>query len=105
MAKTILKLTYQHSKNLACFVSIYKSILLVIKKLRGQAGHYDTFFAGLIGGYIMFGSDNPVNNQIVLYLFSRISTGMARLAVKKGLVPSPEYSFSAFAAVTWGIFD
>ena len=58
--------------------------------------------AGIIGGYLIFGSDNPVNQQIILYLFSRISTGMAKLAVKKGYVNAPEWSFSAFAAMTWG---
>ena len=30
-------------------------------------------------------------------------TGLARLANKKGLVPAPDYTFSAFAAVTWGV--
>jgi peroxisomal membrane protein 4 len=38
-----------------------------------------------------------------LYLFSRISTGLAKLAVKKNYVHSPDKSFSIFAAVTWGI--
>ncbi|KAJ3257188.1 Peroxisomal membrane protein 4 [Boothiomyces macroporosus] len=103
MAKQILQLTYQHSKNLAFFVTIYKSLLLIQRKIKGKEHNPDSFIAGLIGGYIIFGSDNAVNQQIVLYLFSRISTGLARLAHMKGLVPAPDYSFSAFAAVTWGV--
>lgn len=30
-------------------------------------------------------------------------TGLAKLAVKKEYVSAPKYSFSAFAAITWGI--
>ena len=106
MAKTILNLTYQHSRNLAFFVTIYKSLLLVQRKLRGEEHSVDSFLAGLIGGYIIFGTDNAVNNQIVLYLFSRVTTALARLAVKKGIVrdPDSDYTFSIFSAVIWGNF-
>ena len=104
MAKTILNLTYQHSRNLAFFVTIYKSLLLVQRKLRGEEHHIDSFIAGIIGGYMIFGTDNAVNNQIVLYLFSRVSTALARLAVKQGIIRDPEsdYTFSVFSAVVWG---
>jgi peroxisomal membrane protein 4 len=78
-------------------------LLLAQRKIKGFEHSSDSFIAGIIGGYIIFGTDNAVNQQIVLYLFSRISTGLAKLAVKKGVLPSPDYSFSAFAAVTWGI--
>ena len=100
--KTILKLTYQHSRNLAFFVTIYKSLLLAQKKLKGYEHHTDSLIAGVIGGYLIFGENNPVNNQIVLYLFSRIMTGLAYLAVKKQIVPQPKYSFPVFAATVWG---
>jgi peroxisomal membrane protein 4 len=106
MAKSILNLTYQHSRNLAFFVTIYKSLLLLQRKVRGDVEHSaDSFIAGLIGGYMIFGTDNAVNNQIVLYLFSRVSTALARLAVKKGIIkdPNSDYTFSIFSAVIWGI--
>jgi peroxisomal membrane protein 4 len=64
MAKTILKLTYQHSRNLAFFVTIYKSLLLVQRKVKGFEHQSDSFIAGIIGGYIIFGTDNAVNQQV-----------------------------------------
>ena len=107
MAKSILQLTYQHSRNLAFFVTIYKSLLLFQRKVRGKEHSADAFVAGLIGGYLIFGTDNAVNNQIVLYLFSRVSTALARLAVKKGIIkdPNSDYTFSVFSAVIWGQFS
>ena len=107
MAKSILQLTYQHSRNLAFFVTIYKSLLLLQRKVRGEERSADAFVAGLIGGYLIFGTDNAVNNQIVLYLFSRVSTALARLAVKKGIIkdPNSDYTFSVFSAVIWGQFS
>ncbi|KAI8915882.1 Tim17/Tim22/Tim23/Pmp24 family-domain-containing protein [Gorgonomyces haynaldii] len=103
MARTILKATYQHARNLATFVPIYKALLLGLKKLKGKEDNLDSFVAGVIGGYLVFGTDNPVNNQIVLYLFSRISVGLARLLVKRNVIPAPSYSFPLFSAITWGI--
>ena len=124
MMKNILKLTFIHSKkyvqlyvkfisltititisSLALFVTIYKSLLIIQRKIKGKENHFDSFIAGIIGGYIIFGNDNPVNQQIVLYLFSRISTGLAKLAVKKGYITAHDNSFSIFAAITWGNYD
>jgi peroxisomal membrane protein 4 len=102
MTKSILKATWQHSRNLGVFVPIYKSILLILKQFK-QEHPMDSFLAGLVGGWIVFGEDTPINQQIVMYLFSRVSIGIARLAVDNGLY-APEKSFSIFAAVTWGSF-
>eukprot|EP00842_Homolaphlyctis_polyrhiza_P005030 jgi/Hompol1/5528/HPOL_004500-RA len=103
MARQILKLTYQHSRNLAYFVTIYKTLMLLQARVKGFEHNADSLIAGIIGGYLVFGENTPVNNQIVLYLFSRISVGLAQLAVKRGIVPQPKHAFPVFAAVTWGI--
>lgn len=100
----VLKMTYQHSRNLAMFVPIYKSVLYLLSRLKGKENSIDSFLAGLIGGYLVFGEDSTVNNQIVLYLFSRIAVGLAKLAVKKQVIVAPSYSFPLFSAVTWGLF-
>lgn len=97
-------MTYQHSRNLAMFVPIYKSVLYLLSRLKGKENSIDSFLAGLIGGYLVFGEDSTVNNQIVLYLFSRIAVGLAKLAVKKQVIVAPSYSFPLFSAVTWGLF-
>ncbi|KAJ3220264.1 Peroxisomal membrane protein 4 [Dinochytrium kinnereticum] len=99
----IFKATYQHSRNLALFVTIYKSLMAALRHLKGKEDDADAFVAGLVGGYIIFGKDNNINQQIVLYLFSRIMMGIAKLSVKKGVIPQPPHAFPIFAAVVWGI--
>jgi peroxisomal membrane protein 4 len=64
MARNILDLTYQHSRNLAFFVTIYKSLLYTARKLRGYEHNLDALVAGAIGGYIIFGKDTSVNQQV-----------------------------------------
>ncbi|GAA5964385.1 hypothetical protein JCM3765_006398 [Sporobolomyces pararoseus] len=71
----VYKATKQHSLNLAKFVAIYKTCLLLQKTLAGgKQRSLDTFFAGLIGGWCVFGERNAVNEQIVLYVVSRVIT-------------------------------
>jgi peroxisomal membrane protein 4 len=62
--KFICQATFQHSKNLAFFVTIYKSLLLLQKKFKGKEGKMDALIAGIFGGYIVFGEDNAINQQV-----------------------------------------
>jgi peroxisomal membrane protein 4 len=82
-------------------------------------GPYDTFFAGLLGGYLVFGRRSPrtgrissVNQQIVIYVFARVMLALARMAVQPsaGIVQSKELSdkikhkaWPIFAAMSWGM--
>ncbi|PPQ97167.1 hypothetical protein CVT26_000430 [Gymnopilus dilepis] len=116
-ARMIYRATRQHAFNLAKFVSIYKTILLIQKKLNnGKERNADTFIAGLIGGYFVFGDRNAVNEQIVLYVVSRVvasfipratspynTTPQSALAGSpvKPIPPDSRY-FTIFAAVSWG---
>ncbi|KAK9332532.1 Tim17/Tim22/Tim23/Pmp24 family-domain-containing protein [Lipomyces starkeyi] len=106
----IIKATREHARNLATFVFIYKSTLYVLKSTNGKAQDIDTFIAGLLGGYVVFGrgGKSSVNQQIVLYVFSRVVLGLAKLTVKKKLIPSLHEDvgnkvWPAFAAVCWGL--
>lgn len=63
--QNIFRATKQHSMNLCKFVSIYKTLLLIQKKLNGgKPRSIDTFLAGLIGGWWVFGERNAVNEQV-----------------------------------------
>jgi hypothetical protein len=63
--KVILRASKQHATNLAKFVAIYKSLLLLQRKLNGGKGRpHDSFFAGLLGGYFVFGERNAINEQV-----------------------------------------
>ncbi|KAI9228584.1 MAG: peroxisomal membrane protein 4-like protein [Piptocephalis tieghemiana] len=101
-ARIIFKATKTHSRNLAFFVTIYKSLMLLQKHLAGDKElSFHSFLAGLIGGYLVFGEDNSINQQMILYLFSRVMVGLVKIPVKHGALPNPKASFSIFAALTW----
>ena len=64
---------------------------------------------GFIGGYTAFGDSKgisgSVNNQLVLYLFSRSVTGLIQSAANRGLIPSNASTqsptgFRVFAGIT-----
>ncbi|KAL9715768.1 hypothetical protein Ac2012v2_000210, partial [Leucoagaricus gongylophorus] len=109
--------TKQHAFNLAKFVTLYKVFLLIQKKANnGKPRESDTFIAGLLGGYLVFGERNAVNEQIVLYVVSRVvsafiprasspyntspQSSLASSTVKP--VPPDSRYFSLFAALAWG---
>ncbi|KAF5313232.1 hypothetical protein D9619_003356 [Psilocybe cf. subviscida] len=115
--RTIYRATKQHALNLAKFVSLYKTILLFQRKLNGgKERSADTFVAGLIGGYFIFSDRNAVNEQIVLYVVSRVVASFIPRASSpynasaqsvlsgpgtKPLPPDSRY-FTVFAALSWG---
>ncbi|KAJ2484965.1 hypothetical protein EV174_002050 [Coemansia sp. RSA 2320] len=103
-AMAILKATRAHAQGLAFFVAIYKLLLLVQQRLSttGKSTDLHTFVAGAIGGYLVFGEQTNVNQQITLYLFSRIAMGLANTALKAANVAAPPQSFAIFAAICWG---
>ncbi|KAJ7630620.1 Tim17/Tim22/Tim23/Pmp24 family-domain-containing protein [Roridomyces roridus] len=114
-ARVIFRATKQHAFNLAKFVALYKSFLLLQKKANGgKERSMDTFVAGLLGGYIVFGERTAINEQIVLYVVSRVlasfipratqpysSSAPAAPGVVKPMPPDSRY-FTLFAAMSWG---
>jgi peroxisomal membrane protein 4 len=85
--RLVLRATRQHARNLASFAVVYKSSMLVLRMLNpirpGKEGPYDTFFAGLLGGYTVFGRrQGSVNQQIVIYVFARVMLALARLSIE-----------------------
>lgn len=106
--KHILKSTKQHAKSLGLFVFLYKTILVLLKhaaKLTGTTARrsdlssvksdvignknpFDAFIAGLVAGYVVFGRPsksaglNSINQQMVLYVFSRVILGFANVALR-----------------------
>ena len=62
--KFILNAAKQHAQNLGTFVFIYKSLMLIQKRLDSRELSHHAFFAGLIGGYYVFGEYNNINYQV-----------------------------------------
>ncbi|KAI8336765.1 peroxisomal membrane protein 4 [Chlamydoabsidia padenii] len=99
----IFKATKQHAKNLGTFATIYKTLMYLQKKLNGdKEADYHAFVAGLVGGYYVFGENNNINQQIVLYLFSRVVMALVKLPVKREILDAPQHTYPIFAAVIWG---
>ncbi|KAL2263390.1 hypothetical protein VTK26DRAFT_7029 [Humicola hyalothermophila] len=90
----IFRATRTHARNLAKFATIYKATCLLLKHFGatpGKEGPYDSFIAGLLGGYLVFGQRSKrsgkvssVSQQIVIYVFARVVLALARLAVRPG---------------------
>ncbi|RDB29005.1 Peroxisomal membrane protein 4 [Hypsizygus marmoreus] len=115
--RVIYRATKQHAFNLAKFVTLYKTFLLIQRKANGgKERNVDTFIAGLLGGYIVFGDRNAVNEQIVLYVVSRVVASFIPRASKpystsahsgaagsvvRPIPPDSRY-FTLFAALSWG---
>jgi peroxisomal membrane protein 4 len=145
----VLRATRHHASNLARFATIYKLGMLALKYygptpgkegqfiprarlptmlvlrvnmlMQSAIGPYDSFFAGLVGGYFVFGGRSrrtgkisSVNQQIVIYIFARVALALARLLVKPGtgfsLVSAEPlrskinyYAWPAFASLSWAM--
>jgi peroxisomal membrane protein 4 len=116
----VFKATRKHALNLARFATIYKLSMIALRNMGatpGKEGPYDTFFAGLLGGYLIFGQRNPktgkisnISQQIVIYVFARVVLAIAKLSVRPdmGIIKDPVLSKSighnawpVFAAVSW----
>ncbi|KAL7415979.1 peroxisomal membrane protein 4 [Mrakia frigida] len=118
-ATFVLKATKSHALNLMKFVTAYKTLMLLQRKVNGgKERSLDTFVAGALGGYMTFGERTAVNEQIVLYVASRVLASFLpraspvppRPSVASGQpagpirpVPPAAVPFSLFASVAWGM--
>jgi hypothetical protein len=65
-ATFVLTATRQHAFNLGKFVFIYKTLLLLQRRLdaNGKERDFHAFVAGWLGGYLVFGEYNNINYQV-----------------------------------------
>jgi peroxisomal membrane protein 4 len=73
--KAIFKNAWEHGKKLGTFVFFYKITCLLLAKVWGKRP-LNSFIAGFIVGGLVFGKKTPINYQITLYLFSRITIAL-----------------------------
>ncbi|OWZ21165.1 Cell division protein kinase [Phytophthora megakarya] len=114
----VVRLTFEHSKNLALFVGVYKAVLALLRVHQHEAlkqhvvadvgkpgAHWHAAVAGGIGGYLVWGRYSGVNFQIVLYLISRVLISVVRVLAAKGYQPLAQYHFKhvypLLATVVW----
>lgn len=68
--KSIAQATYTHSRNLAYFVFTYKGLMALQSRLQGKKIPFHSFFAACIGGWLVFGENNPINSQVNAFVES-----------------------------------
>ncbi|XP_005096719.1 peroxisomal membrane protein 4 [Aplysia californica] len=101
--RAILEATYTHSRNLAIFVFAYKGLTSTLSWGESKSHQLHAFLSAFCAGFVIFGKYNKVNEQMNLYLLSRVVYGVAKLLVSKGIVPQPKADlFPWFAAILWG---
>jgi peroxisomal membrane protein 4 len=119
-----VSLTVEHASSLAKFAAIYKTLLFAFKLLRrslSSSSHHrkndphssvvvgqpqqswDAALAGAIGGYYCWGRYSAVNQQLLLYLSSRVLLGVwKKLAGNNTTTRIMMIPYPMVAAMIWG---
>jgi peroxisomal membrane protein 4 len=116
----IAGMTWEHSKNLAVFVGLYKMALAMARLARLGFGdklpgtrmgfpsvEFDSFLAGGMVGHFVWGRSGKfgINQQIVFYLTPRVLSGLAKVLSEKGYPVFKNWSFEQvypyWASLTW----
>ena len=69
---SVIRLTYEHARNLGLFVFFYKLFVCALNRLRGQNSKFHKLIVGALFGAIFWGKNTNVNMQMNLYLLSRV---------------------------------
>ena len=96
----ILENTFQHGFRLSCFVTLYKSVVMILKRIFGKQQPWHFFVAGGICGFIIFRSKNPINQQLIFYLLSRDIVGVSQSLQNKRIFPSISF-FPILGIMCW----
>lgn len=97
--RMILKMTAEHSLRLGAFVFVYKTVQMLLRKLEGRTSALHNFIAGVLGSFVInFDGDTPVNQQITLYIISRVILGGGKSMQKRGYLP--QFNLFKFISVT-----
>jgi peroxisomal membrane protein 4 len=126
--------SFEHGRNLAVFAASYKLVLLLLRASKEAAGAvveattggwgtgglpspspaastgkaasgWHAAVAGAVGAYLVWRKPSAVNQQICLYLLSRVLMAVCRVLSAKGVAPfslvSYDQVFPAMAVGTW----
>ncbi|OMJ14002.1 Peroxisomal membrane protein 4 [Smittium culicis] len=99
---SILKATREHSLKLGTYAAIYKTLLVLLRRLDFMSEGMNTFVSGFVGGYLIFGKNDSINHQLALYLFSRTVTAILKKGWSASKLSVPDNAFAIFSALCWG---
>ncbi len=99
---SILKLTWEHARNLGSFVFMYKSLVCLLRNLFHSRSLVFNFIAGFFCSYFFLSKENtPVNMQIMLYLLSRNILAISNMISDNYL--GSYNGFTLTSMTVWGI--
>ncbi|VDB99368.1 unnamed protein product [Peniophora sp. CBMAI 1063] len=118
--RSVLKQTWTHATGLTKYVIVYKTLVVLLKKMNGGRNQrFDTFFSGLVAGYFTLGERTTINEHILLHGLGRVVVAVMPRAPTPRTPPSSPISpnapplvrplppnaqwFAAFTAVTSGL--
>lgn len=106
LSQWVVQLTTEHALSLASFVSFYRASKQAIKLLipddsMSMVPQATSLFLGAIGGVWIFGDDrSTVSQQIVLYLTSRVISGLIKRHTGN---QNASKTFKVNAALAWAL--
>ena len=97
----LYKAAKEHGLNLGAFVFLFKLARCQLQNRFGMTKSLASFIAGGVCGAVVWGRERTaINYQVVLYLLSRITTGIVHHEVNKGNLPDRP-AFKLLAALVW----
>eukprot|EP00667_Euglena_gracilis_P017680 EG_transcript_18667 len=99
----VVDATKSHAVRLGTHVAIVKATLVLLSVLQGGPTPRQALVGGFIGGWIVWGDESPLAEQVNLYLMSRVLLGLVRLLQKQAGHSTPPHSFRLFAAIVWAL--
>ena len=85
--KRIVKLTLEHGLRIGVFVLVYKTVLTVLKRVRGKQVPFHSFISGAIGAVALnYGGETAINQQITFYILSRVVIAGIKIMQEKGFL-------------------
>lgn len=99
---SILRMTWEHSRNLGVFVLVYKSLVCILRHLFKSRTPIFNFIAGFISAYFFLSREaTAVNMQIMLYLLSRDILAVSNMISDKYM--NGWSGFTLTSMTVWGI--
>lgn len=93
----------EHGLNLGLFVLLFKLLRCQLQNRVGLSKGSASFVSGGFAGAVVWGRERTaINYQVVLYLLSRITTGLVHHEVNKGNLPNKP-AFRPLAAFVWAV--
>ena len=63
--RSVFQQTWTHATGLTKYVIVYKALVVLLKRMNGgKSQRFDTFFSGLIDGYLTLGDRTTINEHV-----------------------------------------